>query len=280
MLRSSECATAPIANLLLSTRQYRTLTPSVRTDFSRWLLATDPPDHTRLRSAVARAFTPKQIAGYEPLVRKVADELLSELPDSGEVDIVDAFTMRLPIELIAELLGLPRERREWLQEASRVVGSMVEPFAELDAASVNVRFAELDEYFLALIEERRQFPGDDIISALVSEDDGPVLDADKIVAMIVFLLFAGHETVTGMLGNALVAFAGQRALLRDNPTLAANAVEELLRFDPPLQMTGRQAIADIVIGGQAISKGDYTVDSDRIVWKRSFGLPAGHSRFH
>lgn len=339
VLRSDDCATSPIANLLLSTRQYRTLTPSVRTDFSRWLLATDPPDHTRLRSAVARAFTPKQIAGYEPLVRKVVDELLLELPESGEVDIVDAFTMPLPIELIAELLGLPVERREWLQEASRVVGSMVEPFAELDAALVNARFAELDAYFLALIEERRQFPGDDIISALASENDGPVLDADEIVAMIVFLLFAGHETVTGMLGNALVAFAAfpeQRALLRDNPALTANAVEELLRFDPPLQMTGRQATADIVIGGQAISKGDnislmigaanrdtrrwpdgdelhidrpdpkplsfgfgthhclgaalarmevriaipallerlgdYTVDKDRIRWKRSFGL--------
>ncbi|MGK0275252.1 MAG: cytochrome P450 [Ilumatobacter sp.] len=259
VLRSDDCATSPIANLLLSTRQYRTLTPSVRTDFSRWLLATDPPDHTRLRSAVARAFTPKQIAGYEPLVRKVADELLSELPESGEVDIVDAFTMRLPIELIAELLGLPAERREWLQEASRVVGSLVEPFAELNAALINERFAELDAYFLALIEERRQFPGDDIISALASESDGPVLDADEIVAMIVFLLFAGHETVTGMLGNALVAFAAcpeQRALLRDKPELTANAVEELLRFDPPLQMTGRQATADIVIGGQAISKGD------------------------
>jgi len=173
VLRSSNCATAPIANLLLSTRQYRTLTPSVRAVFSRWLLATDPPDHPRLRSAVARAFTPKQITGCRPLVGKVADELLSKVPESGEVDIVDPFTMRLPIELSEELLGLP--------------------------------------------PERRQFPGDDIISALASKNDGPVLDAAEIVAMIVFLLFAGHKTVTGMLGNALVAFANfpdQRALLR------------------------------------------------------------------
>jgi len=334
------CApTAPITNLLLSTRQYRTLTPSVRADFSRWLLATDPPDHTRLRSAVARAFTPKQIAGYRPLVGKVVNELLSNLPESGEVDIVDTFTVRLPVQLIAELLGLPPDRRDRLQEASRVVGSIVEPFAELDAAAVNERFAELDEYFRGLIEERRQFPGDDIISALASEDDGPVLDAAEIVAMIVFLLFAGHETVTGMLDNAPVAFATfpeQRALLRGNPELTDNAVEELLRFDPPLQMTGRQATADLVIGGQTISRGDnislmiaaanrdtgrspdsdelhidrldpkpvsfgfgthhclgaalarlevriaipallerlgnYTVDADRTVWKRSFGL--------
>lgn len=339
VLRSSDCATAPIADLLLSTRQYRKLTPSVRTNFSRWLLATDPPDHTRLRSAVARAFTPKQITVYEPLVRTVVDELLSDLPDSGEVDIVDAFTNRLPIQLIAELLGLPVDRRDWLLEASRIVGGMVEPFTELDARSINERFAELDASFLALIEQRRHHPGDDVISALASEDGGPVLDADEIVAMIVFLLFAGHETVTGMLGNALVAFAAfpeQRALLRDNPGLIDGAVEELLRFDPPLQMAGRQATADVVIGGQTIGKGDnialmigaanrdkrrwpdgdelridrpdpkplsfgfgahhclgaalarmelriaippllarlgdYTVNTDRIVWKRSFGL--------
>ena len=339
VLRSADCATAPIAELMLSTRQYTKLTPEVRTNFSRWLLATDPPDHTRLRSAVARAFTPKQIAGYGPLVRSVVDELLADLPEQGEVDIVDAFTRKVPIQLIAEILGLPVERRDWLQDASQVVGSMVEPFAELDAASVSGHFAELDDYFLALIEERRSRPGADVISALAASDDGPVLEADEIVAMIVFLLFAGHETVTGMLGNALVAFGAhptQRALLRDRPELIDNAVEELLRYDPPLQMAGRQATADVVIGGQTIRKGeniglmiaaanrdtrrwsdadelridrddpkplsfgfsahhclgaalarlelrtaippllerlgDYTVDTDRIAWKQSFGL--------
>ncbi len=259
VLRSPDVATAPIADLMLSTRQYRKLTPSVRTNFSRWLLATDPPDHTRLRSAVARAFTPKQIAAYEPHVRKVVDELLSDLPASGEVDIVEAFTNKVPIQLIAEILGLPADRRQWLLEASHEVGGMVEPFSELDARSISERFAELDAYFLDLVEQRRQHPGDDVISALAAEGDGPVLDADEIVAMIVFLLFAGHETVTGMLGNALVAFdafADQRALLRSEPGLIENAVEELLRFDPPLQMAGRQATADVVIGGQTIRKGD------------------------
>ena len=339
VLRSTDVATAPIAELMLSTRQYRRLSPSVRTNFARWLLATDPPDHTRLRSAVARAFTPKQIAGYEPIVRRVVDELLAELPDTGEIDIVEAFTNRVPIQLIAELLGLPVERREWLQEASRVVGGMVEPFTELDAASINARFADLDDYFLGLIERRRSKPGDDVISALASNDDGPVLDGDEIVAMIVFLLFAGHETVTGMLGNSLVAleeFPDQRALLRERRELVDNAVEELLRFDPPLQMAGRHATADLSIAGQRIAAGsnialmigaanrdrrrwpdaddlrldrpdpkplsfgfgahhclgaslarlelrtalppllarlgDYRVDRERIVWKRSFGL--------
>lgn len=339
VLRSSDGATAPIADLMLSTRQYRKLSRSVRANFARWLLATDPPDHTRLRSAVARAFTPKHIAVYRSLVSGVVDELIADLPKSGEIDIVEAFTNRLPIQLIAELLGLPVERRAWLQEASRIVGGMVEPFTELDASSINERFADLDHYFHELIELRRVDPGDDVISVLASSDDGPVLDGDEIVAMIVFLLFAGHETVTGMLGNSLVALAAfpdQRALLRERPELIDNAVEELLRFDPPLQMAGRHATSDLSIAGQRIPAGsnialmigaanrdrrrwpdadelrldrldpkplsfgfgahhclgaslarlelrialpplldrlgDYSVDDDRVVWKRSFGL--------
>jgi cytochrome P450 len=142
---------------------------------------------------------------------------------------------------------------------------------------------------------RRQFPGDDIISALASENDGPVLDADEVVAKIVFLLFAGHETVTGLLGNALVAFAAfpeQRALLRCKPALTANSVEELLRFDRPDPkplsfgfgthhcLGAPLARLEIRIAMPAVLKrlGDYKVDKvdkvdkDRIMWKRSFGL--------
>jgi cytochrome P450 len=183
---------------------------------------------------------------------------------------------------LAELLGPPAEQREWLQEASRVVGSMVEPFAALDAALINARYAQLDGYFLAIIEERRQFPGDDIISALASKDDEPVLDADEIVAMIVFFLSAGHETVTGMLGNALVAFAAfpqQRAMLRDNPALTANAVEKLLRFDRPDPKPRSFGFGTHQCLGAALARmevrtampallerlGNYTVDTERIV---------------
>jgi cytochrome P450 len=259
VLRSADTATSPVAKLLLSTRQYRKLSPSARTNFSRWLLATDPPEHTRLRAAVSRAFTAQQVAHYEPLVRSVVDDLLSTLPASGDVDIVQAFTNRLPIQVIAALLGLPTDRRDWLREASREVGGMLEPLTRFDSESMSHRFADLDGYFKALIDQRRQCPGNDMISALATAHHGPVLNDDEIVAMVAFLLFAGHETITGMLGNTLVAldaFPEQRQLLQNRPELIDNAVEELLRFDPPVQVSGRQATADITIGDETIRKGD------------------------
>jgi cytochrome P450 len=258
VLRSPHTATARVADLMLSTRQYRKLTPSTRTNFSRWLLATDRPDHARLRSAVSRAFTPKQIAVYEQLVRNTVDELLAALPRSGEVDIVEAFTNKLPIQVIAELLGLPMAKREWLLQTSHEIGAILEPMTTFDPELLSGRFAELDDCFLDLIEQRRRHPGNDLISAVAIADDGPSLDDDEIVAMITFLLFAGHETVTGMLGNSLVALEAnpdQRDLLHAQPELIDNAIEELLRFDAPLQMSGRQATADLCIGGVAIPQG-------------------------
>ena len=258
VLRSPDTATSPVADLMLSTRQYRKLTTSTRTNFSRWLLATDPPDHTRLRSAVSRAFTPKQITVYEQLVRNTVDELLAALPRSGEVDIVQAFTNKLPIQVIAEMLGLPKDQRDWLLQTSHEIGAILEPMTTFDPEALSGRFAELDDCFLELIELRRRHPGNDLISAVVLPGDGPSLDDDEIVAMITFLLFAGHETVTGMLGNSLVALEAnpdQRGQLQARPELIDNAVEELLRFDAPVQMSGRQATADLCIGGASIPSG-------------------------
>ena len=258
VLRSPDTATSPVADLMLSTRQYRKLTPSAQTNFARWLLATDPPDHTRLRSAVSRAFTPKQIALYEHLVRNTVDELLAGLPESGDVDIVEAFTNKLPIQVIAELLGLPRDRRDWLLQTSREIGAILEPMSTFDPDLLSTRFAELDDFFLELIDRRRRSPGTDLISAIAVAEDGPNLDDDEIVAMITFLLFAGHETVTGVLGNSLVALEAnpdQRELLRERPELIDNAVEELLRFDAPVQMSGRQATAELCVGGVTIPAG-------------------------
>ena len=136
---------------------------------------------------------------------------------------------------------------------------MLEPLTPFDPASMSQRFAELDTYFRDLIDQRRNEPGDDLISALAAPDDGPALHDDEIVGMIGSLLFAGHETVTGTLGNALVALAlhpQQRALLRARSDLTANAVEELLRFDPPTQVSARQATADFGVAGVTIKRGD------------------------
>ena len=266
VLRSPHTATAPVGALLLSTSRYRKLTPTARSNFARWLLINDAPDHTRLRAAVSRAFTPRQIDRYEPLIRQAAGALVDELDTTREVDMVEAFTSRLPIEAIAAILGLPLDRRQWLLDASREIGGMLEPLTPFDPDSMSERFAELDDYFRNVIAERRDHPGDDLISALAAtatatndDGDGSGLDDDEMVAMIAVLLFAGHETVTGLLGNTLVALARypeQRTLVRDHPDLVENAVEELLRFDPPAQVSGRQATADFEVAGATIRRGD------------------------
>lgn len=259
VLRSPHTATAPVGELLMSTSRYRRLSVQARSNFSRWLLVNDAPNHTRLRSAVSRAFTPHQIERYEPLVERVIDDLLSTLDTTREIDIVEAFTSKLPIQAIATLLGLPDDRHPWLLRASREIAGMLEPLTPFDPTSMSDRFDELDTYFRAVIAQRRAEPGHDLISALARSDDEQALNDDEIVSMIVFLLFAGHETVTGMLGNALVALARhpeQRTLLRNDPGLIDNAVEELLRFDPPAQVSGRQATADFCVAGATIRKGD------------------------
>lgn len=259
VLRSPHTATAPIGELLLSTARYRKLSPTARSNFSRWLLVNDAPAHTRLRAAVSRAFTPRQIERYEPLVATAVSELVGTLDTTTEIDIVEAFTSRLPIQAIAAVLGLPDDRRLWLLSASREIGGMLEPLTPFDPVSMSERFAELDAYFRAVIAQRRREPGHDLISALAGSDEATALADDEIVAMIAFLLFAGHETITGMLGNSLVALARhpeQRTLLRDTPDLVDNAVEELLRFDTSAQVSGRQATADFAVGGVTIRRGD------------------------
>ena len=259
VLRSSHVATAPVGELLLSTSRYRKLNPVARSNFARWLLINDAPDHTRLRAAVSRAFTPRQIDRYEPLIGHVVGDLVSKLDTGREIDIVEAFTSRVPIQAIAAILGLPLDRRDWLLDASRDIGGMLEPLTSFDADMMSERFSDLDTYFRTVIAERRDQPGPDLISALATSDDGHGLDDDEIVAMIAFLLFAGHETVTGMLGNSLVALANcpdQRVLLRNDPDLIDNAVEELLRFDSPAQVSGRQATADFEVAGTTIRCGD------------------------
>ena len=259
VLRSPHTATAPVGELLLSTSRYRKLSPSARSNFSRWLLVNDAPDHTRLRAAVGRAFTPRQIDRYEPLIGQVVGELVDTLDTTREIDIVDAFTSRLPIEAIAAVLGLPADRRAWLLRASREIGGMLEPLTPFDPASMSRPLRRAGQLLPGRDRATARRPGARSDLRSRRTEDEQALDDDEIVAMVAFLLFAGHETVTGMLGNALVALArhpDQRALLRDRPDLIANAVEELLRFDPPVQVSGRQATADLTVAGVTIERGD------------------------
>jgi cytochrome P450 len=262
VLHSSDALTSATAERLLQiSRPHANMSPAVKASFRRWLLVNDPPDHTRLRASVSRAFTPKRIASWEPLIAKVANDLVADMAGQSRVDAYAAFSAPLPIYVIAAILGLPRNKWEWLRDASREIGGILEPFNGFDPVSMNRRFEELDRYFNSLIEDRRKDPQDDLISALVGADASGVhapLNNDEVIAMISFLMFAGHETTSGLLGNAIVALAKhpeQRSLLRDRPELIDNAVEELLRYDSPVQVSGRNTVADMTVGGKSIRKG-------------------------
>jgi cytochrome P450 len=255
VLRSPNVSTTKAARVLLDIPDYRKLTPQVRADVTRWLLVQDPPDHTRLRAAVARAFTPRETQQHQAAVLQVTNNLIDELPAIGEVDLVERFTARLPIQVIANLLGLPTERWEWLRRMSQSLGSILEAISGIDPVTINRDVAELHGFFRSVVADRRATPQDDLISALTADDGDARLDDDEVIAMIGFLLFAGHETVTGALGNAIVALnrhPDQQQLLLEHPELIDNAVEELLRFDTSAVMSARTTTGPIEINGITI----------------------------
>ena len=255
VLRSPNASTTKAGQVLLDLPTYRKLTPQVRADATRWLLVQDPPDHTRLRAAVARAFTPRATKQHEAAVLQVTNDLIDALPMDGEVDLVERFTARLPIQVIATLLGLPAERWEWLRRMSQSLGSLLEALAGIDPVTINRDVAELHDFFRSVVADRRATPQDDLISALAADDGDARLDDDEVIAMIGFLLFAGHETVTGALGNAIVAlsrYPDQQRHLLDHPKIIDNAVEELLRFDTSAVMSARTTTGPIEINGITI----------------------------
>ncbi len=259
LLRSPSLSVSGPLELMVTVRPYSALSDQARTSFLRWLLFVDPPDHTRLRGLVQRAFTPNTIKAYEPRVRAIANELLADLAGQPTPDVVHGFTSPLPIFVIGELLGLPRERWEWLKSTSNDIMGLVDPLHGFDAGLVNDRFVELNAYFSEVVDDRRANPRGDLISVLAhAVDDGEQLDNDELISLIGFLMFAGHETTTALIGNSLVALAqnpAQRALLRARPELIENAVEELIRFDTSVQATPRTTTGPITIGGTTIPAG-------------------------
>ncbi len=258
LLRSSDTAVSDVVDMLLVVRPYSALSDLAKSNFSKWVLLTDPPDHTRLRSLVSRAFTPKQLASWEDRVRVVADELIESMKSSPEPDVVAGFTTRLPIYVIGDILGLPRDRWDWLKEVSDSIASLIDPFLTFDPVVLNKHFADLDLYFRSIAAERRAEPREDLISGLVQAEAGDALTDEELVAMIQIIMIAGHETTTGMLGNSIVALAThplQRTMFRTRPELRDNAIEELIRFDTSVISGVRVATKEMHLGGKTIKPG-------------------------
>ncbi len=225
-----------------------------------FMLTMDPPDHTRLRSLVTKAFTPRAVEALRPRVREIVDGLIATL--DGDVDLISSFAYPLPVTVICELLGVGADRdrfRPW----SNAIGKALDIDSPDTLRAASVAAEEMTDFFLPIIDERRKHPGDDLLSALIAaEDDGDRLTRDEVIANLILLLFAGHETTVNLVGNgvlALMRHRGEWERLCADPSLSRHAVEEVLRFDSPVQITSRNASIDVEVGGKTIAAGRHVI---------------------
>jgi len=225
------------------------------------ILALNPPDHTRLRRLVSSSFTARRVQALQPRIAEMVQDLLARM--DGEVDFVDAFAFPLPVNVIGELLGIPEADRAQFQGLVRDWTQVIEVISKEVLATADPAAATIRAYLADLAAERRRKPGDDLISALVAaEEDGEKLTEDELLTMAALLFAAGFETTTNLLANSVVALLrqpDQLELLRRQPGLAASAVEELLRFDTPVQLLSRVAWDDVEIAGVPVSGGERIV---------------------
>ena len=234
--------------------------PPVMEALSRNMLDMDPPDHQRLRSLVSKAFTPRLIERLRPRVQAIAAGLLDAVQDRGELDLIDDYAFPLPITVIAELLGVPAEDRDSFREWSDAAVSGNTTQEHLDKVLIPHMQAFTD-YLHALFEEKRKNPKDDLVSALLrAEEAGDKLSEDELLGMVFLLLVAGHETTVNLIGNgvlALLQHPDQLQKLKDDPSLIKPTVEELLRYDGPVETsTERFAREDVRIGETVIPRGE------------------------
>jgi cytochrome P450 len=224
------------------------------------MLGSDPPTQTRLRRLVSRDFTPRRIRELEPRIREIAKNLLDAAERKGEFDVMADLANPLPVMVISDLLGVPPEEYQQFKNWS---DKIIEADNTLPGTpipdEIKRAFTELKEYFVAEIARRRKNPGTDLVSALVAaHDESEALNADELLQFLVLLLLAGNETTTNLIGNGMLALGRNpesMAALRAKPDLMRGAVEEMLRYDGPVQATFRTATKDTVVGGTPISAG-------------------------
>ena len=231
--------------------------------FGLTMLQQDPPDHTRLRGLVVKAFTARRVEDMRSRIQQIVDETLDRIIPQGRMDLIEDFAFRLPVTIICDMLGIPDEHRELFYTGSRDSGRILEPvpLSPEEIKDGNARSAMSAMYFQQLFELRRKEPGDDLTTQLVqAEEAGDKLTNEELTANIILLFGAGHETTVNLIGNGLLALhrnPEQLALLKAKPELITNAIEEFLRYDSSVQMTGRVTLEDIEdLGGKRIPKGE------------------------
>ena len=227
------------------------------------MLTANPPRHTRLRALVSQAFTPRMVEQMAPRMRQIAAELLDPVLEDGQCDLVETLTYPLPVIVIAEILGVPAADRARFKRWSDsiVSGAGGNPAAaQITGGGV---LEEMRDYFAALCEERRAEPREDLVSGLVqAEIDGEKLSFTDLFQMLVLLLVAGNETTTNLIGNAMIEFMAhpeQYERVANNPELVPSAIEEVLRFNSPVQATQRRASRDVEFRGREVKEGQQMV---------------------
>lgn len=234
-------------------------------NLSRTMLVVDPPDHTRLRGLVTKAFTARRVADMRSRIRRLVEEQIDRVIDKGGMDVIRDLAHRLPVIVICDMLGIPEDHRPAFLAGSNVSGRILDPVPmsreEIDLAN---RGAEMSNaYFDQLCDLRRREPQDDLTTELVrAEEAGDRLTSEELRANIGLLFGAGHETTTNLIGNGLLALhrsPDQWQRLKDDPSLIPNAVEELLRFDSSVQMTGRSTNTEVEIGGVTLPAGESVI---------------------
>jgi cytochrome P450 len=235
-------------------------------ELSRWMLFRDPPDHTRLRGLVSSAFTPRAVEALRPRVQSVVDDLIDSFRGSDEVDLIAGLALPLPVTIISELLGMPVEdqaqAREWAEAIAQVLDPVV---SESQVTRADTAVRELSSYIAGVVEHRRAHPGPDLLSRLIEarDDAGERLSQAELISTVALLFGAGHETTRNLVGNGILALLRHPdqldALRRDAAAgggLIRGAVEELLRYDSPVQLAGRGAREDIDLAGERIRAGE------------------------
>lgn len=232
----------------------------------RPFLFRDPPDHTRLRGLVSKAFTPRMVEGLRPRIVEIVDQLVDRGLERGRIDAVADFAYPLPVRIICEMLGVPPEDQDRFQGWSASLARGLDPEFLL---TEEVRRARDDalvgfaEYFFELLATRRRRPGDDLLSALAqAEDSGDTLSEGELLSTAILLLVAGHETTVNLIAGGILALLehpGQLALVRDDPGVERTAVEELLRYVSPVQLTGRSLVEDLPLDGATMGRGEFVL---------------------
>jgi len=233
--------------------------------FARSMLFMDPPDHTRLRSLVQRAFAPRRLKSLEDDIAQAVDELLDAVVDRGRMDVVADYARPLPVWVISSILDVPEPDREHIQDLaqdSSLTLDMEYLSNEATERALNASVA-LQDYFRDFVEARRISPGDDVLSGMIAaEESGEVLSNDEIVAMADLLFVAGHETTVNLIGNGTRAMLDNEdslARLAANPELIPSAIEESLRFAPSVTVNGRTASMDLAVADKCIKRGQHVI---------------------